>query len=107
MLVLVAASPVGVILARRRGATTWQLVIYSAIASGWFAVALVFMGRNMGKVVRLQVWGWFAVVWAILYAVHGLAAVLLAGKSAQRGARVETKSARDTESSPGKVADES
>lgn len=104
--VLVAASPVGVILARRRGATTWQLVIYSAIASAWFAVALVFMGRNLGKVVRLQVWVWVAVVGAILYAVHGLAAVLLAGKSAQRGARVETESARDTESSPGKVADE-
>jgi hypothetical protein len=54
----------------------------------------------------IQVWGWVAVVWAILYAVHGLAAVLLAGKSRRAGVGVETESARDTESSPGKVADE-
>jgi hypothetical protein len=107
LLVLAAASPVGVILARRRGATTWQLVIYSAIASAWFAHGLVFMGRNLGKVVRLELWGWVAVVWVILYAVHGLAAVFLGAKPRRAGVGLETESARDTESGPGKVADES
>jgi hypothetical protein len=100
LLVLVAASPVGVILARRRGATIWQLVIYSAIASAWFAIALVFMGRNLGKVVRLELWGWVAVVWVILYAVHGLAAVFLGAKPRRAGVGIET------ESGPGKVAEE-
>jgi|LauGreDrversion4_2_1035121.scaffolds.fasta_scaffold126890_3 hypothetical protein len=104
--VLVVASPVGVILARRRGATTWQLVIYSAIASAWFAIALVFMGRNLGKVVRLELWGWVAVVWATLYAVHGLAAVYLGAKPRRTGVGFWTSSARHTESIPGKVTDE-
>lgn len=76
-----------------------QLVIYAAIASAWFAVAWVFMGRNLGKVVRLQVWGWFAVVWAILQAVHGLAAVFLGGNPRRAGVGGEAKFARRRRSS--------
>jgi hypothetical protein len=76
------------------------LVIYAAIASAWFAVALVFMGRSLGKVVRLELWGWVAVVWVILYAIHGLAAVFPGAKPRRAVVGVET------ESGPGKVAKE-
>ena len=94
LFVLVMASPVGVILARRRGATIWQLVIYSAIASAWFAAGMVFTSR--GLVVRGGPRGWvlFAVVGVVLYAVHGLAALLLGAKPRRAGVGVEAKFVR-------------
>lgn len=88
---LAVAIPGGAVLARRRGALAWQLVLYALVTGALFAAGLVFDGREdlrirFGQDTELGLWSRFAGVAAAVWLTSALAVVVCA-----RGSRVHNR----------------
>jgi hypothetical protein len=89
-LTLAAAIPVGAALGWRRGARVWQLATYLLFAGCFFAVGVVFDGRDdlrvrFGQDTWLGIWSRFAFVAAAVWVASALAVALSLNGRRNRG----------------------
>jgi uncharacterized membrane protein YhaH (DUF805 family) len=80
---LAVAIPAGAVVARRRGALAWQLVLYALVTGFYFAAGLVFDGREdlrirFGQDTDLGLWSRFAGVATAMWIASALAVVVCA-----------------------------
>jgi uncharacterized membrane protein YhaH (DUF805 family) len=80
---LAVAIPVGSMLARRRRALAWQVVLYALVMGPFFSAGVVFDGREdlrvrFGQDTEFALWARFVVVAAAVWLTTALAAVTCA-----------------------------